>query len=256
MAYNLYTRAWGYYIRKSNRWLFRRPLTIKTDVPLISFTFDDFPRTALLTGGAILNRFGVAGTYYAAFGLMGKDAPVGRIFVPEDLSTLFQQGHELGCHTFHHYNSATTKSSVFEESILKNRQALGELVPGASFRTFAYPLLPPRPQSKQRTGRHFMACRCGGDQNFNHGVADLNSLGAFFLEKTSKHPEAIKDIIDRNRAARGWLIFATHDVCSKPSPFGCTPELFEDTVQYAVNSGARILPVAQALDVLRASCSS
>jgi peptidoglycan/xylan/chitin deacetylase (PgdA/CDA1 family) len=249
MRSQLYARAWGYYLRKSNSWLFRRPFAINSNVPLISFTFDDFPRSALLTGGAILNRFGVAGTYYAAFGLMGQDSPVGPIFVPEDLEILTGQGHELGCHTFGHFNAATTSPDVFERSILENQQALNHYVPGTSFRTFAYPLYPPRPENKRRTGRHFLGCRCG-NQNINERVADLNYLSAFFIEKSRNDPAAIENIIERNRVSNGWLIFATHDVAEKPSPWGCSPELFEHVVAQAVNSGARILPVVQALHEL------
>jgi hypothetical protein len=57
-------------------------------------------------------------------------------------------------------------------------------------------------------------------------------------------------LIDTNRADQGWLIFATHDVAKEPSRFGVTPEFFEDIVRYAEKSGARILPIVQALDVL------
>jgi peptidoglycan/xylan/chitin deacetylase (PgdA/CDA1 family) len=205
-----------------------------------------------LTGGTILNRFGLAATYYAAFGLMGKERPEGQIFLPEDLRILLDRGHELGCHTFGHLNAATTSPRVFEDSILENRKALNELLPGTSFSTFAYPLYPPRPQNKMRAGRQFLCCRCG-NQDLNRGVADLNYLSAYFLEKSRHNPEAIQDIIERNRLFRGWLILATHDVSKNPSPWGCTPEFFEQVVAHAVNSGARILPVVQALHILSAS---
>jgi len=249
MPSHLYARGRGYYHRKANSLLFRRPFIIKSDVPVISFAFDDFPRSALLTGGAILQRFGAAGTYYAALGLTGQDSPVGPIFLREDLSRLLDHGHELGCHTFGHLNAATTSARMFERSILKNRQALNEWLPGTSFRTFAYPLYPPSPQNKRRTGRHFLASRCG-NQEINSGVVDLNYLSAFFIEKST--PGAIKEIIERNRVSKGWLILTTHDVSVNPSPWGCTPELFEQIVADAVNSGARILPVVEALDELSA----
>jgi peptidoglycan/xylan/chitin deacetylase (PgdA/CDA1 family) len=225
-------------------------LAIKSPTPLISFTFDDFPRSALLTGGAILNRFGLAGTYFASFGLMGKQAPTGTIFVRDDLKTLVDQGHEIGCHTFAHCHSWDTASAVFEDSVVANRRALNELLPGASFRTFSYPVSPPRPTTKRNTAKHFSGCR-GGGQTFNAGTADLNYLAAYFLEKSRGNRDAVKQLIQENRQARGWLILATHDVCESPTPFGCTPDFFEDIVRSAVESGARILPVADALEVLR-----
>ena len=249
MGYS-WERLHGAWQRASAGFLFRRPLAIKSPTPLISFTFDDFPRSALLTGGAILNGFGLAGTYFASFGLMGKQAPTGTIFVRDDLKTLVGQGHEIGCHTFAHCHSWNTASAVFEDSVVANRRALNELLPGASFRTFSYPVSPPRPTTKRNTARHFSGCR-GGGQTFNAGIADLNYLAAYFLEKSRGNREAVKQLIQENRQARGWLILATHDVCESPTPFGCTPGFFEDIVRSAVESGARILPVADALEVLR-----
>src|SRR6266446_1702902 len=95
-----WSRLQAYYKRNAARLVFRRPLAIWTQVPLISFTFDDFPRSALVVGGAILNRHGSSGTYYTSLGLLGKDSPSGPICVPGDLRELRQRGHELGCHTF------------------------------------------------------------------------------------------------------------------------------------------------------------
>jgi len=247
-------RLQSYYIRSTARFFFRRPSVINAQVPFVSFTFDDFPRSALLTGGAILNRFGLAGTYYASFGLMGKQGACGPIFLPEDLKQLQEQGHELGCHTFGHYDSWKTDPSVFEDSIIENRRALDELIPGASFKTFSYPINPPQARTKRRASQHFLCCR-GGGQTSNVGNMDLNYLSAYFLEKSRNNPEAVKELIDQNRRARGWLILATHDVCKAPSPFGCTPAFFEDIVQYAVNSGARILSVVRAWEALRIAAS-
>jgi len=251
----IYDRVRNFSIRKGARLFFRRNFKIRTDTPLVSFTFDDFPRSALYTVGAILKAYGLTGTYYAGFGLMGTQIETGEMFLPEDLKVLFEQGHELGCHTFDHYDSSTTNPRVFEGSIIKNRLALGEAFPNASFKTFSYPINQPRPLTKQRAARHFVCCR-GGGQTFNAGTTDLNHLNAYFIEKSRDDLDAIRDVIERNRRARGWLILATHDICNEPSLWGCTPEVFDKVVQYAVNSGSRILPVAQAWEALCASGSS
>lgn len=248
----VWRRIEGFCQRASTRSLFKRPLTIARQRPIISFTFDDFPRSAWLTGGAILERHGLRGTYYVSLGLMGQTAPTGAICLPEDVSALVERGHELGSHTFDHRHSWDTSTHVFERSILENQSALDALLPGTSFRTFSYPISPPRPLTKHAVGARFAGAR-GGGQTFNAGQADLNYLSAYFLEKTRHDRDAVKRIIDGNRVAQGWLIFATHDVCDDPTPYGCTPDFFEDIVASAVASGARILPVADALDSLSAS---
>lgn len=239
----------NFYKRNISRILFRRPIAIETDRPLISFTFDDFPRTALLAGGRILARHGAAGTYYTSLGLLGTDGPSGPHFTREDLKALLAEGHELGCHTYAHLHSWGTLTEDFENSVLENRSALAELVPSAHFKTFSFPISEPRPFTKLKTARHFLCCR-GGGQTLNSGTADLDRLAAFFLEKSRDDIDAVKRLIDRNRIERGWLIFATHDVADNPGPYGCTPRFFEEVVEYAVKSGAAILPVTQALNVL------
>src|ERR1035438_9711499 len=125
----------NFYKRKIASLLFQRRLGIDLDVPVVSFTFDDFPQSALRCGGAILKSHGVAGTYYASLGLMGSDSPSGRICISDDLVTALEEGHELGCHTFSHCNSWDTDSVAFEQSIIQNHTALTKIIPGASFRS-------------------------------------------------------------------------------------------------------------------------
>jgi peptidoglycan/xylan/chitin deacetylase (PgdA/CDA1 family) len=226
----------------------RRLVTLNNNRPLISFTFDDFPRSALHTGGEILIRAKVRGTYYASFGLMGTAAPTGEIFTQNDLAEFKAQGHELGCHTFAHCHAWNTNPRVFEQSVIENRAALERLWPGQEFWAFSYPILVPRPATKQRTGRFFRSCRAGG-QTYNTGTVDLNLMKAFFIEKTCGELAPIQDLIRQNAAMGGWLIFATHDVCESPTAYGCRPSFLRDIVQCAVDSGAVILPVTDALDL-------
>jgi len=227
----------------------RRNLRMKNSAPIVSFTFDDFPRSALHVGGSILNAHGCVGTYYASLGLLDQDSPVGRIASAADVVELVARGHELGCHTFGHCNAWSTEPAKFEESILENRRALAQLLPGAAFKTFSYPINFPRLRTKSCAGRYFACCR-GGSQNFNRGTVDLNNALAFFLELSLKRPEAIRRMLELNNAANGWLIFATHDIAEQPTRFGCSPSFFDKVVRWAKESGARILPVAQALDAV------
>jgi hypothetical protein len=124
------------------------------------------------------------------------------------------------------------------------------LIPGACFKSFAYPLSLPQPAVKRACAKHFLCCRAGG-QTLNTGATDLNQLSAYFLEKARNNIQAVKDLIDENKRLKGWLIFATHDVSPDPSPYGCTPQFFEQVVHYAAESGAQILPVAGALEATR-----
>jgi len=113
----------------------------------------------------------------------------------------------------------------------------------------------PRPLTKRIMSRYFTCCRGSGGQTFNASKADLNHLSAFFLEKTRENPQPVRDLIEQNSRAKGWLIFATHDVCDNPTPYGCRPDFFEEIVRCAVSSGARVLPVVSVWDALWANAS-
>ena len=227
------------------QWFSRRLCRLQMESPVVSFTFDDFPRSALINGGAILRDRGLDGTYYASLGLMGAKAPTGEIFKQEDLEELVRQGHELACHTFDHCDSWETAPAEFEASILRNRDAVAEHQPGLGLRSFSYPISSPRPETKRRVASHF-ECGRGGGQTFNAGMIDLNYLKAFFIEQSRDNFDAIKQTVDGNARAKGWLIFATHDVCDHPTRFGCSPGFFEKVVDYAIQSKATILPVFRA----------
>jgi peptidoglycan/xylan/chitin deacetylase (PgdA/CDA1 family) len=235
-------------LRTTGHMYYRRPLQFAIAEPIISFTFDDFPRSALYEGGAILNKYGARGTYFASAGLMGKHEPSGEMFVADDLRTLIEEGHELGCHTFAHFDAMLTRPSAFEASILENRRAL-EMLCASPIRTFSYPKAEPNPGTKRAAGRHSLCCRAGG-QTFNRQHADLNCLKSFFLEQARHDPESIKRLINENFAAPGWLIFATHDIAEQPTPYGSTPAFFEEIVAYAAQSGARLLTLGAACDAL------
>jgi peptidoglycan/xylan/chitin deacetylase (PgdA/CDA1 family) len=251
MPRRLWAKVQGRLRKASVRFLFKRPLVLNADFPVISFTFDDFPRSALLEGGRILHRYNALGTYYVSLRLMGKQGLGETMFLLEDLKAVLEQGHELGCHTFGHCHSSKTNPEDFENSIIENRQALSKFLPEASLKTLSYPSSRPRPATKRRAARYFMCCRGGGQsQTFNAGTADLNTLSTFFLERSRDDPDAVKNLIDRNRRERGWLIFATHDISECPSPYGIKPDFFEQVVQWAVESGARILPVGLACEEL------
>lgn len=246
------SRIWGKYVRVTSVRLNRRPLYINGRGPIVSFTFDDFPRSALHVGGAILNSYGARGTYFASLGLMGGTAPTGTMFVSDDLDQAISQGHEVGCHTYDHYDAGRTAPRLFEDSVAHNEKAFSAFFPSYSLQSLSYPISEPRPGVKRRMGRRFVCCR-GGGQIYNHNTADLSCLQSFFIERSRDNPKRIYDLIDAACLARGWLIFSTHDVDPRPTPWGCTPGLLESLVRRVVASGVPILPLIEAWKVFSAA---
>jgi peptidoglycan/xylan/chitin deacetylase (PgdA/CDA1 family) len=224
----------------------RREARLNNERPLISFTFDDFPKSALFTGGAILAEQRLSGTYYAAPGLIGTSTEVGPIFEPSDLQHLLEAGHELASHTYSHISSRKTSLSAYFEDARKGEQELGRYVGRPGLLNFSYPFGDVTIEAKKKIGPAMRSCR-GIFPGLDGPVVDLNLLHANSLYGADERFTAAESLIQENARQNSWLIFYTHDVQQEPSPYGCTPRLFERVVACAIKSGAEILTVASAL---------
>jgi hypothetical protein len=163
-----------------------------------------------------------------------------------DLERAVDEGSELGCHTFDHLDAWYTSPTEFMASVARNREALGRILPGAQFTSFAYPKSGAKLSVKSALSEVFLCCR-GGGQATNETRADLNLLQACFIDRwTGVDLEFVRELVDYNAARRGWLVFVTHDVTADPSPYGCTPEFLAAAAEYARRSGALLLPVGEA----------
>jgi len=224
----------------------RREARLTSERPLISFTFDDFPKTALYTAGAILESLGLHATYYAAAGLMATPTEVGAIFDEGDLPALIAHGHELASHTYSHISATKTGLSVYYQDAKKGEHALAKYAPNGRM-NFSYPFGAVTVGAKKKVGPAMRSCR-GIFPGLDGSVVDLNLLHANSLYGGSDRLPAMESLIEENARRNSWLIFYTHDVQEKPSPYGCTPGLFESVVGCAMKSGAEIVTIEKALD--------
>lgn len=214
--------------------------------PIVTFTFDDFPRTALDTGGAILRAYGAYGTYYVAMGLKGGGSEIGEYFCTEDLKRLLADGHELGSHTFSHVSCWSNSLEVFEADVLKGREAVADIIGSSKPHLFAYPYGDVTLKAKSRIGP-LMDCSRGVYAGINISPMDLHLLRAISVYDRTFDIEAIKHLFRLNLQHNGWMIFYTHDVREKPSPWGCTPGQFEAVVRLASRMEFRFLTVGDVL---------
>jgi peptidoglycan/xylan/chitin deacetylase (PgdA/CDA1 family) len=214
--------------------------------PIVSFSFDDFPRTAYDVGGAILKGFRARGTYYVAMGLMNVKNDLGEQFQLDSLKALVDDGHELASHTFNHLSCRAVPFSRFQQDVRRGREAIREFVRGSGSDNFAYPYGDVTLEGKKLLGPQFTSCR-GTCKGLNGPYLDLNLLRANSLYGDMNQLESAERMISENRSRKGWLIFYTHDVQSKPSRFGCTPQLLEATIASAAQHGMPVLTVAETM---------
>jgi peptidoglycan/xylan/chitin deacetylase (PgdA/CDA1 family) len=230
--------------------LHARRVSLGHEKPVVSFCFDDFPRTAYTVGGAILKNFGVRGTYYTAMGLMNMHNHLGVQFKLEDLDSLLADGHELASHTFSHVSCRGVPFQMFEEEVCKGRIAIRDFT-GHDPVNFSYPYGHVSVTAKKRVGANMVSCR-GIYGGLNGPRTDLNLLRANSLYGDVDRFAEMESLVSNNERQKGWLIFYTHDVRSHPSPFGCTPQLLEKLVSLTVERGFSVLPVEKVTGPLQA----
>jgi peptidoglycan/xylan/chitin deacetylase (PgdA/CDA1 family) len=213
---------------------------------VVSFTFDDFPKSAWTAGGVILGKYAVLGTYYVSGSRCGAFIDNTQQYDGEDLLALCAAGHEVGCHSFAHRRASNVSSAELRADIQQNAGFLRQVLGDISLSSFAYPYGDVDPRTKLLYARLFPSSR-GIRSGINTGVLDLALLRTIQLCDIERHPELLDTALASARASRGWIVFLTHDVQTKPESYGCTPETLERTIRKVRNADIDILPVKHAL---------
>ena len=220
--------------------------------PIVSFTFDDFPRSALSAGGRMLEARGWAGTYFAAGGLCGRTVDGMDYFTPDDLLRAHEAGHEIGCHTFDHLRLRGAPAPAVREDLDRNAAFIEQHLPSVRLSSFAYPYGDLDLGKKALAAHRFPICR-GIWPGLNHGMVDFGQLKAVGLEQGALDGLDVDALLDQAALAKGWLIFFTHDVSDAPSPFGCHTSSFEAVLDKVAARGLRVLPLKNAAGAARFS---
>jgi len=212
--------------------------------PVVTFCFDDFPRTALAEAGAMLSQAGCHGTYYAAAGLINTETELGEQFTRQDLLDLLAEGHELASHTFRHTSGRSVPYATFATDVSEGWSALTEISGSPVSRNFAYPYGDLTLKIKSGLASLMTSCR-GIYAGLNGPRVDLSLLKACSLYGAKERSYRAAELILAAKKQNKWLLFYTHDVTSQPSPFGCTPDLFKFALSFALDHGLRVLSVQE-----------
>lgn len=224
-----------------------RPARLMSTRPMVSFTFDDFPRSAAVHGGRILEAHGARGTFYLSAQPELDSAAAYDPICPRTLENLALAGHELGCHTFSHFDCALASPGLLTQQAAANQAYVDQVLPGYQLRNFAYPYGNVSIAAKRQMADTFRSCR-GIHPRVRGRSLDLSLLPSHPLFGPLMSSRLVRRLIDANAARCGWLIFFTHDVARLPSSYGTAISLLEEAVAHAARTGSDILTVDQALD--------
>lgn len=230
--------------RRLTRYSARRPISILTDRPIISFSFDDCPQSVVLNALPAMERRGWRGTIYAAMGLCETTNHLGLHVTEAELKAAYQSGHEIGNHTYSHLDANMVSTEDFLQDIADTRDKFVALnIPKA--KTFAYPYGEVTTPIKKALSGQYELLR-GIDDIGKSTQIDLNQAASQRLYSGGSFKKCL-DLISGLEHRPRWVTFFTHDVRDNPSAFGCTPAEFEQILDAAQAVNAQVLPIADAL---------
>jgi peptidoglycan/xylan/chitin deacetylase (PgdA/CDA1 family) len=224
---------------------------VRNATPMVSFTFDDLPKSAVTLGAGLLEAHGARGTFYISGGLVGVGTPHWAAGDAADVLALHHRGHEIGCHTFSHRRACDLDVSSLAGEIMRNREYFRALDASIETQTFAYPYGYGSFGRKYQLKDQFQTCR-SIMPGINSGDVDLQFLRAMPLINRQIDRVGIERVFDAAETNNGWLIFYGHDVAEKPSPWGCSPGLLDHALEVAARRKIPVLTMAEALRCARA----
>lgn len=218
----------------------------RLDHAIASFTFDDFPASAYEIGGKILDAAKVKGTFFVSGCYLGQTLGNVVYYSEDHLKAAHANGHEIGCHTFHH-NALGEMGARFallscEENSRFIQGILGREVIMSSF---AYPYGDVSTWVKSALASHFPVCR-GVHAGSNTDKIDFAQIEVVSLEMRHASRLDLRRVITDALKRNGWIVFLSHDVAADPSPYGSTPLLIEKALEAVTSAGIPILPLKAA----------
>jgi peptidoglycan/xylan/chitin deacetylase (PgdA/CDA1 family) len=223
------------------------PFRLRNDTPMVSFTFDDLPKSAATNGARILDAHGAHGTFYISGDLVGTTSEQWAFVDTDDVLAMHANGHEIGCHTFSHKRACDLDAAALSVEVERNRQYFAALDPSIRVENFAYPFGYGSIVRKRQLKTLFQSCR-SILPGVNSGSVDLQFLRATPLIDSRIGRDGVERAFDEAQTNNGWLIFFSHDVADVPSPYGCSPALLNLALEAA---SRRQIPVLNMMEALR-----
>ena len=209
---------------------------------IISFSFDDCPKSAFTNGLPQLETQGWRATIYIACGLCETTNHLGLHVSEADIVDAYNRGHEIADHTYSHLSADAVEINTYMADIESNQLKLQQLGLPES-RHFAYPYGHVSPPLKKALRTRFETLR--GVVTSTTSTQDANLMWATRIYSNDSIGLALEKI-KQAKLAPQWLHLFTHDVRDTPSKFGCTREDFQIIINAVKDSGLQVMTVDEA----------
>jgi peptidoglycan/xylan/chitin deacetylase (PgdA/CDA1 family) len=226
----------------------RHMLRFNLERPIVSFSFDDCPKSVVGNGLAKLNVQGWKSTIYIASGLLGTTNHHGEQMSREDVIAAHKSGHEIGGHSYSHIDLSEIPFSEAMRDIETNRAAFEDMGLPPS-RTFAYPFGQTLSHLKTQLANDYDGLR-GITSGAMIGKVDLNQIHSTPLFSGTEFETLVKQI--ETLPHNAWLTLFTHDIQDSPTEWGCTPAEMDAVISAVKARDAEVLTIADAIQKLKA----
>ena len=228
--------------RRLVRLYHRHPAMTAPPGPMISFSFDDAPRSAATTGASILETYNARGTFLVCGALTGTTFTTGLLASDAELVDLHRRGHEIGCHTLDHIDCGQMDELTIRRSLDANAGVLTGLgLPSPT--AFAYPYGDVSSGAKRAVATRFRLAR-GLHPGLVGKGTDLHQAPALGLEGEQSLAQA-RHWMARALRETAWLILFTHNVHDDPGEFDISSAGFEGLVRDAKGQGFQFVTLSE-----------
>lgn len=225
----------------------QKTLKLKLDKPIVSFSFDDCPKSVVENALPALEQEQWRATLYMSMGLCETTNHLGLHMSESDVKAAYNSGHEIADHTYDHIDALNVSHQEFEKNIDKNQAHLNALgIPPS--KTFAYPYGQLNLAVKKIIDKKFTGGR-GITSHINTTHVDLNQISSNRLYGGQKYHNLLADI-EKLKDTPGWITIYTHDVRDNHSKFGCNMQHLKAVIEAVKNAGAEVMTLADAIKYL------
>ncbi len=227
--------------------------SLKNTKPIVTFTFDDFPESALAYGAHVLEQSGARGSFYVSTALLGRDMEHWKVTSTAGVHELHHKNHEIGLHGHVHLPIGIHSAQGLKDDLARNNEILKTIDAGILADNFAYPYGQVNFARKFQLKNLVRSSRTTLS-GINCNVIDPQFIRAVLLENASIDHALIDAWLDKAVELNGWLVFVIHDISETPSPFGVSNSLFQYALEGSIRRGLEILTMRMALDASQVRC--
>ena len=215
---------------------------------LVSVTFDDSWANQYTNGLPLLQKYGLAATFYV---LSGELTSQPEYMNASQVLSLHAGGHEIGSHTITHTDLTTVSQSQLVQEMSQSQITLQNII-GAPVKNFAYPYGAYNANTLNVGKQYYRSQR-----SVNRGVNSKDNFDITALKiqevNSSVSQAQVKSWIDEAIAQKAWLILCYHEIANTPvapedAYYTVKPADLDAHLGYLKQTGVTVKTVNQALD--------